>query len=152
MSVTSAPPTVMVSIGRRKGEQKDTGRNLEATGEGVIHIPHRALAEKMVATSAEVGPEVSEVELAGLATVASSVVKPPRLRDAAVALEARVSQHLHVGTAPMDVFFLEILRYHLDDAVLVNGVPDPAKLAAVGRLGGAGYCDTSAPFDIPRPT
>jgi flavin reductase (DIM6/NTAB) family NADH-FMN oxidoreductase RutF len=51
----------------------------------------------------------------------------------------------------MDVFFLEVVRLHLADDIVVDGVPDAARLAAVGRLGGASYCDTSAPFDIERP-
>jgi flavin reductase (DIM6/NTAB) family NADH-FMN oxidoreductase RutF len=48
--LSSDPPTVMISVGRRKGARKDTARNLVATGEAVIHLPSRALAEAMVAT------------------------------------------------------------------------------------------------------
>ncbi len=51
----------------------------------------------------------------------------------------------------MDVFLLEILLYHVRDELLQNGLPDPARMAAVGRLGGDGYCDTSEVFEIPRP-
>jgi hypothetical protein len=35
-----------------------------------------------------------------------------------------------------DVFFPEVVRFHVDDAVLVNGVPDPVRLDVVGRLEG----------------
>ena len=58
--VTATPPTVMVSIGRVPAEDeaqqsaatraKDSAQNLLDTGEGVIHIPHRDLAQPMVKT------------------------------------------------------------------------------------------------------
>ena len=149
--VTAAPPTVMVSIGRRKGRRKDTSANLLATGEGVIHVVDRPLAREMVATSAEVGPEVDEMALVGLTPVPSRLVKPPRVAEAKVALEARVDRHLEVGDGPVDLFLLRVLLYHLDERCLVDGLPDPARLAAVGRLGGSGYCDTAEPFHVQRP-
>lgn len=148
--VTTSPPTVMLSVGRRQGQPKDTGANLLATRECVVHIPHRPLAEAMVKTSAELAPDEDEFAYAGLHQVPSSLVKPPRVQEAAIAMEARVAQHLEIGTGPVDVFFLEILRLHLDDAILVDGLPDASRLGAVGRLGGADYCDTSNVFPIAR--
>ncbi len=149
--VTSSPMTVMVSVGRRGGVEKDTGANLKATGEAVVHICTRPLAESMVATSAEAAPDVSEFELAGLPALPSAKVKPPRVATAAIAMEARVAHHMTVGTAPVDLFLLEVVQLHVADEMLVDGLPDPARLQAVGRLGGAGYCDTAAPFEVRRP-
>lgn len=149
--VTSAPPTAMVSISRRRGQPKDTARNLLESGEGVVHIPHLPLAAAMVQTSAEVGPEVDELQLVGLTPTPSDLVAPPRIKEAAVAIESKVVRHLEMGAGPVDVFFLELLRFHLDDAFLTHGVLDASKLAAVGRLGGAQYCDTHSTFEIPRP-
>lgn len=149
--VTSHPPIVMVSIGRRGEEHKDTAKNLIVTGEAVVNIPSRPLAERMVATSAEVPYGTDEFKLAGLTKVASVEVAPPRVGEAAVAMEARVHQHLEIGAGPNDLFLLEILHFHVDDACVRDGLPDPAALAAVGRLGGLSYCDTAAPFEIPRP-
>lgn len=154
--VTAAPPTVMVSIGRRRRDgtlvHKDTSRNLLDNGEAVIHIAHRPLAESMVASSAEVTPDVDEFDLVGLDTVESSRVAPRRLTDAAIAMESRVVEHIEVGRGPVDLFLLEMVHVHLRDELVVDGLPDPARLAAVGRLGGAGYCDTSVPFEIQRPS
>jgi len=149
--LASVPPTVMVSVGRRKGVPKDTARNLLATGEAVVHVPSRALAAAMVATSADVPPETDEFDLARLARVASVRVKPWRVVGAPIAMEAKVVAHHEVGLVVNDVFFLEVVRYHLDDAVLVDGLPDPQKLDAVGRLGGASYCGTTDVFTLERP-
>jgi flavin reductase (DIM6/NTAB) family NADH-FMN oxidoreductase RutF len=150
-AVTAAPPTLILSIGRRRGVRKDTAENLLASGEGVVHVPHRPLAEAMVKTSVEASPDVDEFDFATLARTASERVRPPRVADAAIAFECRVSQHLEVGEGPNDVFLLEILLAHVADDVTDGRLPDPAKLAAVGRLGGNAYCDTGNPFFIARP-
>ncbi len=149
--LASIPPTVMVSVGRRHGVRKDTARNLLATGEAVVHLPSRAFAAAMVATSADVPPEIDEFDLAHLARIASVRVKPWRVAGAPIAMEAKVVAHHEVGRVANDVFFLEVLRYHLDDAVLVDGVPDPRRLDAVGRLGGPSYCATTDVFTLERP-
>ncbi len=149
--VSSEPPTVMVSIGRRKGHLKDTSQNLLDTKEAVIHIPTRELAEKMVLTSTESDPDIDEFQLAKLAKTPSTIVKPDRVQEAALAMEAKVVHHQEVGDGPVDLFLLELLLFHAADSILSEGRPDAQKMRAVGRLGGAGYCDTQAPFDIPRP-
>lgn len=150
--VTSDPMTVMVSIGRRSdGTHKDTARNLLASGEGVVHIPTHDEAELMVASSAGFAPDRSEVEALGLVTAPSVDVAVPRLADARLALEARSVRHLEMGRGPVDVFFLEILRIHAADEIVLDDLPDPARLGAVGRLGGSGYCDTRVPFAVERP-
>jgi flavin reductase (DIM6/NTAB) family NADH-FMN oxidoreductase RutF len=149
--VSTHPPIVMVSIGRREGAPKDTAANLLATGEGVVHICHRPLAAEMVATSANPDAATDEFELAGLAKAPAVKVAALRIAAAAVALEAKVERHLEVGAGPNDVFLLEVVHIHVDDAYVVDGLADPAKLEAVGRLGGRLYCDTSAPFEASRP-
>lgn len=149
--VTTDPMTVMVSIGRKRGARKDTAANLLATGEGVVHIASRRLAAAMVASSASVAPDVDEFDLAGLEAVPATKVAVPRIKGAPIAMEVRTERHLEVGHGPVDLFLLEIVHLHLDPALLDGGRPDPAKVAAVGRLGGAGYSDTSAPFEIERP-
>jgi flavin reductase (DIM6/NTAB) family NADH-FMN oxidoreductase RutF len=130
---------------------KDTARNLLATGEAVVHIAHLPLAAKMVETSAEVPPEIDEFELAGLTKIASRVVKPFRIAEAAIAFETRMVHHQEVGNGPVDLFLLEIVHFHLADEFVVNGLPDAAKLQAVARCGGIQYCATERIFELDRP-
>jgi flavin reductase (DIM6/NTAB) family NADH-FMN oxidoreductase RutF len=151
--VTAHPLTVVVSVARRQGQPKDSARNLLATGEAVIHIPHRPLAEAMVETSADVVPEIDEFELVGIATTPACRVKPPRVAEAAIVMECKLVRHLQVGSRarPTDVFFLEVILLDLADEFLDGDLPDPRRLAAVGRLGGDEYCDTHEVFSIRRP-
>ncbi|MDE0961239.1 MAG: flavin reductase family protein [Planctomycetota bacterium] len=151
-AVSSDPPTVMLSVGRRRdGSHKDTARNLLDTSEGVIHICQSSAGATMVATSEALPPGQSEIDHLGLDSVASDQVRPPRLRNAAIALEAKVVHHREQGNGPVDLFLLEGVRFHLRHDLLVDGLPDAEQMGALGRLGGSLYCDTSTPFNIERP-
>lgn len=150
-AVSSEPPIVSLSVGRRRGQKKDTAHNLLATGEGVVHIVSATLARAMVHTSAEVGPEVDEFELAGLSKAPSRRVKPWRIAGAPLALEARVISHQEVGRGPVDLFLLELVWAHLDDSILSDGLPDPVKLEPTARLGGQLYATIRQVFELPRP-
>ncbi len=149
--VTTDPMTVMLSVGRRRGVRKDTASNLIVTREAVVHICDRPLADAMVATSAEVPMDQDEFALAGLTAVPSAEVVPPRIQEAKIAMEATVQEHLEVGNGPNDVFLLEIVHLHIAAEIMVDGLPDAALLQAVGRMGGAEYCDTALPFVVHRP-
>ncbi len=148
--VSAVPLTLMISVGRRKGQRKDTANNLLEQPECVVHIPNRALAELMVASSAEAEASVDEFELTGIAHVPSEIVSARRIPEAPLAFECQVSKHVELGAN--DVFFLQALRVHLHDAVLApDGLPDATKLSAVGRLGRNEYCVADQVFRIDRP-
>ncbi len=151
-AVCGEPPIVSLGIGRRNGMHKDTARNLMATGEAVIHVPHRPLVESMVRTSAEVGPEVDEFELAGLRKLPSVKVRPPRVDGAALAFECCVERHIELGEGPTDLFLLRIVYYHaLDEVLDAHSLPEPSRLVAIGRLGGDEYCTVTEVFTRSRP-
>src|SRR5262249_55749281 len=63
--VCSEPPMLAVSIGRLNGQQKDTPRNIDATGEFVVHIADEGHVGQIHESSTEFPPEVSEVEHLG---------------------------------------------------------------------------------------
>lgn len=151
-AVCGEPPGVVLGVGRRHGVPKDTAQNLLGNGEAVVHVPHRPLVEAMVKTSADVVPEVDEFDLAGLAKAPSVKVRPPRVAQAAIALECRMVHHFELGEGPTDVFFLEVLCYHVADELLdARGLPDAGKIAAVGRLGNDEYCQLGEVFSLARP-
>jgi len=149
--VSTDPMTVMLSVGRRKGSEKDTAANLLATREAVIHIPTRATESAMVKTAADAESHVDEFELAGLTALPSLKVRPPHVGEAAIAMEAVLRHHMEVGNTPVDLFLLEIVHLHLLDEILTDGKPDPTKMHVVGRLGGSDYCDSSTPHQIEWP-
>ena len=70
------------------GPVKDTLRNIEATREFAVSLVTFDLKDRMNATSAHVGPEVDEFELAGLGKALDGAVR--RYNDAVGGLETRV--------------------------------------------------------------
>jgi flavin reductase (DIM6/NTAB) family NADH-FMN oxidoreductase RutF len=149
------PPIVgFASIGR-----KDTLRNAERTGEFVWNLVTRPLAEAMNASSAPVGPEVSEFTLAGLTAAPSRLVAAPRVQECPVNFECKVTQIVQLqgsdGVAvPTWLVLGEVVAVHIARQLLPDGRYDTALAEPVLRGGGPGdYFEVlaSARFVMNRP-
>ncbi len=131
--------------------EKDSLRNVRATGEFVVNLVGRELVEKMNFTSADFPPEESEFDWAGLQAEPSSRVKPPRVAGTPAALECRVNDIVSKGNGHM--VFGDVLVAHVDEGVFRDGRVDPELFKPVGRLAGSLYSDTAKGlFKIKRPT
>jgi flavin reductase (DIM6/NTAB) family NADH-FMN oxidoreductase RutF len=148
-AITNQPPLIGISINHRRGNPKDTYRNIEHTGEFVVNTVDEALGARMVQTSGEWPEDVDEFQLAGLTPVPSDLVRPPRVGESPVSLECRLYRSIELGTT----FFVvgEILRAHVRDDVLSEGRVDIARLKPLGRLGGDGYSVVRDVIHLPRP-
>ncbi|MGK2856776.1 MAG: flavin reductase family protein [Thermoanaerobaculia bacterium] len=152
--VSSTPPVLSVAIGpKRAGVLKDTIRNIEATGELVINIVPRSIAELMVRTSGDYEPDVSEFDLSGLTRVPSELVGPPRVGECPIAFECRAIQVVKVGAPSLatSLVLAEVVLLHVSDDVLTGGRVDPRKVAPVARLGGSLYATLGEVWEIARP-
>lgn len=152
--ICDAPPVLMVNVGLRDNRLKDTVRNAQATGELVIHLVSHAQAEAMNATAASLAHGLSEFEQAGIASVPSTRVRPPRVAAAAVAFECVLDEvKPYPAQDPRQfLLFARVLLAHIDDAVLADPRHvDPAKLDLVGRLSGPWYSTTRERFAMKRP-
>ncbi len=135
--VCSDPPTLSVSIARKKrcGEPKDTLRNIEETGEFVVHVVDGTLLEPMVASAEELPAGESEIDRLGLAASPGERVAAPVLADAPLAFECRAVQRVPVGRCELVIG--EILLVHArEDLLDSRGNVDPERLRPLGRLGG----------------
>jgi len=150
--VAGSPPTVMVSIGSRKGVPKDSLRNIRETGEFVVNIVSEEMARSMNLTSKEYDYGVDEFEAAGLESAPSMEVHPPRVKDAAAALECRATQFIPVDGSTYTLVLGQVLRYHVRDGLLrPNGLVDGQLLRPVSRLGGGEYAGLGEVFELARP-
>jgi len=149
------PPVVVFSPTlRRDGTKKDTLLNIEATGEFVINAAVASLAEEVNRSSKELPYGESEVELVGLTTCPSMIVKPPRIVESPAHLECKVRQIIPIGDGPISANLVigEVVYIRVDDAVLdEKGVVDPRKLGTIARLGGDFYARTTDLFELKRP-
>lgn len=143
------PPLLMVSINRLAGgDSKDTAANIDALGEFVVHITDEQIATQMHRTSATMPPEVDELEVVGLATVPSDVIRPPRIEAAPVAMECTTWRRLE--TPSRLIYFGRIRRMHVRDD-LVDRERWRVRLAdfhPIGRFGASFYTTTRDRFSI----
>lgn len=134
---------------------KDTSGNILETREFVVHLVSEPVAAAMNQTCIDAPPGVSELELAGLDTVPSLKVAPPRIAASPVAFECRVL-HL-IETGPRQVVVLgQVVQAHVAERFL-HGNPDRPRvdtpaLQMVGRMHGSGvYARTTDLFEMDRP-
>ena len=155
MGVSSSPPLVALSIGRKKDlSPKDTVANIERHPEFVIHIPSRGMEESVTKTSEAIPAEESEIELAGLDLEDFPGFPLPRLRDAKVAFGCRLHQMISLEGVPQTLVIgrLERIFLHDDIAVIKEGhlKVDPVKLDPLARLGGDDYGLLGEVKTVPR--
>lgn len=147
------PPIVAFAPGDRDdGTPKDTARNVRWLHEFVVNLVDEAIAEAMNRCAAALPYGSSELQQAGLSTMPSSVVQPPRIAEAPASLECTEWGTLHIGDNRVILGLIK--RIHLRDEffdaekVRVRG----EKLMLIGRLSAPHwYCRTRDRFEMVRP-
>lgn len=155
--VTSNPPMISVSVQRKAGVMKDTARNAADNGEFVVHIADERNVAAMNATAANLGPEESEVALAGLTLTASESVRVPGLAEAAYRMECKVEHILPLGgngeSPACDLLIGRVVRFHISEDIYDGAGHIAAdELKPVSRLAGTNYAKLGAIFSIDRPS
>lgn len=148
------PPVVALGIGSRQGRMKDTANNIKETGEFVVNLVSYSMREAMNLTSLELEPDADELSLAGLSTVASEKVKPPRIAHAPAALECKLLNIVDIG-ALRSITLATVVAIHVTDEAVLDAERcyiDTPKLDLVGRMhGSSGYTRTTDRFEMNRP-
>jgi flavin reductase (DIM6/NTAB) family NADH-FMN oxidoreductase RutF len=125
-------------VADRHGAPKDTLRNIMETGEFVINVVSREMAERVNQASAPYPPDVDEFDVTGFTRVPSTMVRPPRVEESPAAMECRVFQLVPHGTGGQHSTWVigEVLTLHVRDDVLgEDGRPDTARIQPAARLG-----------------
>ena len=122
---------------------KDTVRNIEETGEFVWNLVTKDLAEVMNQSSAVYPPETSEFDALNLEKASSTLVTPPRVAKAKVAFECQCTEIIQLkgisGEKVKTWLVLgEVVKIHIDQSLLKDGVYDTAKAGHILRAGGLG--------------
>lgn len=145
-------PMVMFSPAQRDGRAKDTLRNIKETGDFVLNVVDEQLASAMVSTGSEWAYDVNEFSVAGLDPAASTDVRPPRVAQARVAMEAQMTQLVPIEGTTYTMVIGRVVRVHVREHLLrSNGTVDPTLLQPVARLGGIEYGTLGDVFQMPIP-
>lgn len=152
--VCSSPPLLCFGITAQGRAQKDTDNNIRRTGQFVVNLVPYAMAERMNATSAEVGPEVDELAANGLTPLPCSRVTPPRIGESPVSLECALYSLVEPGEGST-VVIGRILALHLRDDAVIDAERchvDTPSLDLIARMHGRGwYARARDLFEIGRP-
>ena len=155
-AVSDAPPMVMISSNQRK----DTLTNIEETGEFVCSLATYRLRDAMNMSSAVVDKNVSEFDLATLASADSQLVAPPRVADSPAALECKLWKVLPIPKGLSDdraskhnLILGFVVGVYINDEYLSGGLFDSAKAGLIARMGYMDYCHVTPEntFSLNRP-
>lgn len=153
-AVSPTPFLVSVSIGHRRGEPKDSLRNILETGCFCVNVATVGQLEAMNHTSGEYPPEIDEFAHAGLPLARAESVDAPYVANAPAVLECRLFKHVPLEGAANTLVIGEVLRVRLsDDLALAPGTlfVDTHALAPVARLWGDWYALVGETPALKRP-
>jgi len=148
------PPVVGIGMGSHApGRPKDSRLNIQETRQFVVNLVSEDLAASMNVTAIEFERGTNELLEAGLTTLPSLHVKPPRIAGSPVAMECELIQVVELGPSS-GLVLGRVLAMHVRDefvADAANHVVNTARLGLIGRMHGAGwYARTSDLFEMPR--
>ena len=134
------PPLVAIGLMRRAdGSYKDSARNILETREFVVNLVSEADAEAMNFTCIDAPPDFDELDAAQITTSTSTLIAPPRIASAPVAMECRLHQSIDIGKST--VVLGEVVQFHVRDDLV-----DPKRLhidtiamGLIARMHGAGW-------------
>lgn len=163
--VGSDPMTVLFCPANRPdGSEKDSLRNAKpisdggggGIGEFVVNAATEEIARQVAAAAEPLPFGESEFDLTALTPIPSTRVRPPRVAESPVSFECRTIQVIRTNAgAPAggNIVIGEVVYIHIrDDLINERFHTDPAKLRAIGRMGGLGYVRTADPaqrFELP---
>jgi flavin reductase (DIM6/NTAB) family NADH-FMN oxidoreductase RutF len=105
----------------------------------VVNVVTEDIAQQMNICATDFPAEISELDMANLATTPSSVVKVPRIAQAHAALECREHTTMEIGRSR--IILGRVVSIFVEDQYV-----DPAgpyvradELHAIGRMNGLGY-------------
>jgi flavin reductase (DIM6/NTAB) family NADH-FMN oxidoreductase RutF len=148
------PPVIGIGIGSNEpATPKHTRANIRDTGQFVVNLVGEENAEAMNVTAVDFESGVSELEKAGLTTLPSVRVRPPRIAQSPVSMECELMQIVELGPDNGLVLGRVVMMHVRDDAVIdaAKNYIDTPKLKLIARMHGRGwYARTSDLFLMPR--
>ena len=134
------PPVVGIGVTDRPGTYtpKDTAGNIRRTGEFVVNVTTEDLLQQMNICATDFPAEIDELQMAGLETTPSTIVKVPRIRSAHAALECVEHSTIEIGHSR--IILGRVVAMFVEDRFVDPAGPyiKAEELHAIGRMNGLG--------------
>ena len=148
------PPHVMFSTRRDNNTNKDTLNNVLTNKQFVVNMVTENLVEQMNATAQVVPAEVDEFELVGLTPIASTKIKPNRVKESPIQFECEMVHHYFLENHKQGgacIVIGRIVMMHIDESVLLDNYKiNMETYKPVARLAGSNYSKIGEVFSIKR--
>ena len=153
-------PAIVVFSPSRRGRDKahkHTLENIQETPEVVINICDYDMVHQISLASGEYPKDTDEFVKAGFNKLPSTLIQPPRVKEAKVQMECKVNEIKSLGEhgGAGQLVIAEVLCMHVDENILNSegSMIDQKKLHHVARLGGNWYCvvDETNLFEVTKP-
>ena len=156
---SSNPPIVIFSPARRVRDNttKHTLENVMDIAEVAINICDYDMVQQVSLSSCEYPKGVDEFDKVGFTKQASSIIKPPLVKEAKIKLECRVNEIKSLGEnkGAGQLIIAEVLMMHVDESILNEDKSniDQTKINLIARLGGDWYLQSNEAnlFKVPKP-
>jgi flavin reductase (DIM6/NTAB) family NADH-FMN oxidoreductase RutF len=142
-------PTTLIFSPSRRGRDNTTKHTLEniiEVPEVVINAVSYNMVQQMSLSSTEYPKGTNEFVKAGLTSIDSLKVRPPRVEESPLHFECKVREVIETGgkAGSANLVVCEIVMIHIKEDVLnAEGNIDPDKIDLVGRLGADYYVRAS---------
>jgi flavin reductase (DIM6/NTAB) family NADH-FMN oxidoreductase RutF len=155
---SSNPPVAVFSpaYSGRTGASKNTLDNVLEVPEVVINVVTYEMVQQVSLSSSPFPKGINEFVKAAFTPIQSEVVKPARVKESPVQLEAKVLEVKELGKAggAGNLVICEILRIHISESILNDqNQIDTKKIDLVARMGDNWYCRAhgEAIFEVEKP-
>lgn len=153
----SNPPMVAFSPSRRgrDGSFKNTYHNLMNNKECVVQSVTYSMVNQINLASTEYKPEVDEFVKSGFTPIDSELVTPKRVKESPFQMECVMKEMRSFGEggAAPNIAICEVLKIHIANDIVKDGVIHPDDIDLVGRMSGNYYSRASgdAIFELKQP-
>ncbi len=152
------PPVIAFSPSRRGKDSslKDTYLNIIETKECVVQSVTYEMVEQVSLASTEYEKGIDEFIKSGLTPIDSDLIKPKRVKESPFQMECKLLDLMSYGEsgASANIAICEVVKFHVDEDIFVNGLIHPNKIDLVARMSGDFYCRAfgDAIFEVEKPT
>ncbi len=148
------PPHVMFSTRRDNNSNKDTLNNVLSVKQFVVNMVTEPLVDQMNSSAQAVPEEIDEFDMVGVTPIASSLVKPKRVKESLVNFECELVHHYFLEDHKQGgacVIIGRVVRMHFDESVLLEDYKiNMETYKPIARLAGSNYSKIGEVFSIKR--